>query len=159
MRLGFAIEEKTRQQYENVRLEKLEERIPARRLLAELRRIADDPNPGDILHAFEEEKLAGSVLARAGRRQAEPPRLCQAAQDPGRLIPPGVRFPVENFGLFMSVLTEKLTPKEKAALIKTLGMRPSDVEAWQKLDARSKKLERDLKIGQAHASLESLPSA
>ena len=56
-----------------------------------------------------------------------------------------MRFPVENFGLFLNVLTEKLTPKEKAALVKALGMPKADVDAWQKLDARSKKLERDLK--------------
>ncbi|HVX66404.1 MAG TPA: hypothetical protein VHA11_07375 [Bryobacteraceae bacterium] len=144
VRLGFEIEEKTRQQYENVRLEKLEERVPARRLLAELRRIADAPNPGDILHAFEEEKLAALFSpALAGAKLNLPgfAKLHKAKQ----LIPPGLHFQAANFGLFMSVLGEHLTPKEKAALIKNLGMRPPDVEAWQKLDARSKKLERDLK--------------
>jgi tRNA nucleotidyltransferase (CCA-adding enzyme) len=144
VRLGFTIEEKTRQQYENVRAEHLEEKIPPRRLLEELRRIADDPNPADILRALEEEKLlhlfspalAGPKLNLAGLA-----RLHKAKQ----LLPAGVRFPLDNFGLFMNVLTEKLTPKEKAGLIKALGMRPAEVDEWQKLEARSKKLERELK--------------
>jgi tRNA nucleotidyltransferase (CCA-adding enzyme) len=144
VRLGFTIEEKTRQQYENVRLEKLEEKIPPARLLDELHRIADDPNPGDILHALEEEKLAylfSPALAGSKLNLAGLARLHKVKQ----LIPAGVRFPLDNFGLFMNVLAEKLTPKEKSAMIKALGMRSADVDAWQKLDARSKKLERDLK--------------
>ncbi|HEX8984037.1 MAG TPA: hypothetical protein VF767_01345, partial [Bryobacteraceae bacterium] len=144
VRLGFAIEEKTQQQYENVRLEELEKRIPARRLLAELRRVAEDPNAGDILHAFEEQKLLGLFSPALAGAKLNLPGFAKLHKS-RQIIPPGVRFPVENFGLFMSVLTEKLTPKEKAALIKTLGMRPPDLEAWQKLDARSRKLERDLK--------------
>lgn len=143
-RLGFTIEEKTRQQYENVRAEKLEEKIPARRLLAEFRQIAEDPNPAEILKAFEEEKLLplfSPALAGAKLNLPGLAKLHKAKQ----LIPPGVRFPVDNFALFMNVLAEKLTPKEKAALVKTLGMRAGDVEGWQKLDSRSKKLERDLK--------------
>ncbi len=144
VRLGFTIEEKTAQQYENVRLEKLEERIGPRSLMVELRRIADDPNPGDILQVFEQEKLlglfspafSGTKLNLAGFGKLQKVR---------QIVPPGVRFPVDHFALGMSVLTEKLTPREKAALIKTVGMKKSDVDAWQKLDARSKKLERDLK--------------
>jgi tRNA nucleotidyltransferase/poly(A) polymerase len=144
VRLGFTIEEKTRQQYENVRLEKLEERIPARRLLAELHRVADDPNPGDILRVFEEEKLAAlfsPVLAGAKLNLPGFAKLHKTRQ----LIPPGLHFQAENFGLFLSVLGEHLTPKEKAALIKSLGLRAADVDAWQKLETHSKKLERDLK--------------
>jgi hypothetical protein len=41
----------------------------------------------------------------------------------------------------MYVLTEKLTAKEKAALVNSLGMAKDDVNQWQKLEARSKKLE------------------
>ncbi len=143
VRLGFTIEERTRQQYENVRAEKLEEKIPPARLLEELRRIAEDPNPGDILHALEEEKLlhlfspalAGPKLNLAGFA-----KLHKAKQ----LIPAGIRFPLHNFGLFMSVLTEKLTPREKSALVHAVGMRQPEIDAWQKLEARSKKLEKDL---------------
>ncbi len=144
IRLGFTIEEKTRQQYENVRLEKLEEKIAARRLLEELRQIAEALNAGDILHGMEEEKLLGLFSPALAGAKLNLPGFAKL-QKVKQIVPSGVRFPVENFGLFLCVLGEKLTPKEKSTLIKTLGMHKEDVNAWQKLDTRSKKLERDLK--------------
>jgi tRNA nucleotidyltransferase/poly(A) polymerase len=144
VRLGFSIDERTAQQYENVRLEQLENLVPPHRLLEELRHIGDDANPGDVLRAFEEAKLLPLFSpALAGPKLNLPGfvKLHKIRQS----IPVGVRFPVENFGLFLNVLTEKLTPKEKAALVKAVAMPKADVDAWQKLDARSKKLERDLK--------------
>ena len=55
----------------------------------------------------------------------------------------GLQF--DNFGLFLYILTEKFTPAERASLVKTLGMEKGDVEKWQKIETRSKKLEKDLK--------------
>lgn len=144
VRLGFTIDERTAQQYENARLEQLENRVPPRRLLEELRRIADDPNPGEVLRVFDEEKLlplfspalAGPKLNLAGFAKLHKVR---------QLVPVGVRFPVDNFGLFLNVLTEKLTPKERTALTAAVAIPKADLDAWHKLDARSKKLERDLK--------------
>ncbi|HXN46499.1 MAG TPA: hypothetical protein VN893_07645, partial [Bryobacteraceae bacterium] len=136
VRLGFTVDERTAQQYENVRLEELEKLVPPHRLLEELRHIADDANPGEVLRAFEEAKLLplfSPALAGAKLNLAGFAKLHKIRQS----IPVGVRFPVENFGLFLNVLTEKLTPKEKAALVKALGMGKADVDAWQKLDARS----------------------
>jgi tRNA nucleotidyltransferase/poly(A) polymerase len=143
VRLGFMIAERTAQQYENVRLEQVENLIPPARLLEELRHIADDANPGEVLRVFEEEKLLplfSPVLAGPKLNLAGFAKLHKIRQ----LVPVGIRFPVDNFGLFLNVLTEKLTPKEKAALVAAVGMPKADVDAWQKLDARGKKLERDL---------------
>ncbi len=144
VRLGFTIEEKTRMQYENVRAEELETRIPPRRLFEELRHIADDPAAAEILRALEEEKLlhlfspalAGPKLNLAGLA-----KLQRAKQ----LIPFGVRFPIENLGIFLYFLTEKLSAREKLALVQNTGMQKSDVDLWQKLEARAKKLEKELK--------------
>jgi tRNA nucleotidyltransferase/poly(A) polymerase len=149
VRMGFTVEERTQSQYESVRGERLEERIPPRRLFEELRHIADEPNAAEILKALEEEKLlalfspalAGPKLNLAGLA-----RLQKAKQQ----IPAGVRFPVENLGLFLTVLTEKLTPKEKAALMKDTGMHKSEIELWQKLESRSRKLEKELKSPKLH---------
>ena len=144
VRLGFTIDERTAGQYENVRLEELEKLIPARKLMEELRRIADDANPGEVLRAFEEEKLLPLFSpALAGTKLNLPgfAKLHKIRQS----IPVGVRFPVANLGLFLNVLTEKLTPREKAGLISAVAMPRADVNAWQKLEARSKKLEREMK--------------
>jgi tRNA nucleotidyltransferase (CCA-adding enzyme) len=144
VRLGFMIEERTQMQYENVRLEQLEERIPARRLFEELHRIADDPAAPEILQALEQEKLLSlfSPALAGGKLNLGGLAKFQKAK---QLIPPGVRFPLDNLGLFLYLLAEKLTPKEKAALVKATAMHKSEVELWQKLDARAKKLERELK--------------
>jgi len=144
VRLGFTIEEKTRMQYENVRAEELENRIPAVRLFEELKHVADDPAAPEILHALEEEKLLHLFSpALAG------PRLNLAGlaklQKTKQLIPFGVRFPLENLGIFLYVLTEKLTPREKAALIQNTAMPKAGVALWQKLEAHSRKLEKELK--------------
>jgi tRNA nucleotidyltransferase (CCA-adding enzyme) len=144
VRLGFTIEEKTRMQYENVRAEELENRISAKRLFEELRHIADDPAAAEILHALEQERLlhlfspalAGPKLNLTGLS-----KLQKAKQ----LIPFGVRFPIENLGIFLYFLTEKLTPREKASLAENTGMQKADVDLWQKLEARSRKLEKELK--------------
>ncbi|HWR54527.1 MAG TPA: hypothetical protein VN428_25690 [Bryobacteraceae bacterium] len=144
VRLAFAIEERTASQYANVRAEKLEEKIPPRRLFEELRQIADEPNPTDVLHALEQENLLGvfSAALTGGKLNTAGLARLQKAQ---QAVPAGVKFPVQNFGLFLSFLTEKFTPKDKAALVKTTAMRKAEVEAWQKLDTHAKKLERDLK--------------
>lgn len=143
VRLGFTVAERTAQQYANVRAEQLENLIPAHRLLEELHHFASDPNPAEVLRVLGEEKLlhlfspalAGPKLNLAGLVKLHKSR---------QLVPFGIPFPLENFGLFMYLLTEKLTPKEKSALIQATEMPGSDVALWQKLETRTKKLEREL---------------
>jgi tRNA nucleotidyltransferase/poly(A) polymerase len=143
VRLGFTVEERTAQQYANVRAEQLENRIPAHRLLEELHHFAGDSNPAEVLRVLEEEKLLhlfSPALAAPKLNLAGLAKLHKSRQ----LIPFGIPFPLENFGLFLHFLTEKLTPKEKAGLIQATGMQSSEVALWEKLESRSKKLERAL---------------
>ena len=46
--------------------------------------------------------------------------------------------------MFFHFLAEKLTPKERSALVSSLGMDKVAVDAWQKLEGKAKKLEKDL---------------
>jgi tRNA nucleotidyltransferase (CCA-adding enzyme) len=143
VRLGFIVQERTQSQYENVRAEQLEKKIPARRLFEELQSMADEPKAGEILENLAKESLLGlfsPALTGPKLNLAGLARLQKAHQ----LIPAGVRLPVEGLGLFLSVLTEKLTPKEKAALVQATAMKKDEVDLWQKLDARAKKLEKEL---------------
>jgi tRNA nucleotidyltransferase/poly(A) polymerase len=144
VRLGFTIAERTQSQYENVRVEKLEEKIPPRALFNELREIANDPNAPDILRALEEAKLLHLFSPALPEGKLNLPglgKLHKARQ----LAPPGIRFPQENLGIFLHFLTEKLTPRERTALVAATGMRKAEVDLWQKLDMRAKKLEKELK--------------
>ncbi len=48
-------------------------------------------------------------------------------------------------GLFLYFLLEKLSVKERSDFIKRAGLSRKEVEQWQKLEAKSKKLEKDIK--------------
>lgn len=143
-RFGFTVEEKTQLQYQRVREAGLENRISPRKLFDELHQIADDPNPAEVIRALAQENLlrlfspalAGPKLNLAGLGRLQKSR---------HLIPFGIEFPLDNLGLFLYFLAEKLTPKEKAGLIKATAMRKSEINLWQKLPPRAKPLERELK--------------
>ncbi|MFX0145871.1 MAG: hypothetical protein ACFE9C_17530, partial [Candidatus Hodarchaeota archaeon] len=144
VRFGFTVEERTQQQYENARLDELERRIPPRRLFEELQEIARENNPGEVLRLLEQEKLlalfspalVGSKLNLAGFA-----KLHRAKQ----MIPFGIDIRLNDLGLFLYLLTEKLKPKERASLIKNTAMHKAEFVAWQKLESKAKKTERELK--------------
>jgi len=144
VRLGFTIEERTKMQYDNAREAQLETRIAPQDLLEELRHIANEPNCADIIRVLEEEKLlhlfspdlAGAKLNHAGLQKLQKAR---------QLVPFGIDIHLQSMGLFLYFLTEKLPAKDRAAFIKSMGLNRREVEQWQKLEAKSKKLEKDLK--------------
>jgi hypothetical protein len=61
------------------------------------------------------------------------------------VLPDDARWRAARFGTFLYCLTEKLTPKDRQALIKATDMPKSDVDQWQKIEARAKKLEAALR--------------
>ena len=60
-------------------------------------------------------------------------------------MPDDPRTRAARFGPFFWVLTEKLAPKEKQALIKGAELTKADTDAWQKLEPGVKKLETALR--------------
>lgn len=56
----------------------------------------------------------------------------------------------EGWLAFLSVLLEKLTPKERAAALAALALPAPEVKAFQKLEASAKKLESTLKSPKIH---------
>ena len=144
VRLGFNIDERTKMQYDNAREAQLETRIPAQDLLDELRHIANEPNCGDVIQLLEDEKLLqlyspalmGGKATHAGLQKLQKAR---------QIVPFGVDIHLESIGVFLYFLTEKLSAKDKAALVKGVGLTRKEVDQWQKLDAKAKKLEKDLK--------------
>jgi tRNA nucleotidyltransferase/poly(A) polymerase len=144
VKLGFTIGERTRMQYDNAREAQLETRISPQGLMDELRHIANEPRCAEVIQLLDQEKvlhLYSPALTGAKVNLAGLQKLQKAVQ----MVPFGAEMKIENLGLFLCVLTEKLTAKEKSALIKSTGMGRSDAGKWQNLDARSKKLERELK--------------
>jgi tRNA nucleotidyltransferase/poly(A) polymerase len=145
-RLGFAVAERTIQQYKNAREANLETKIPAEALEQELWQIAQDPLAGDILKALEEEqllRLISPALAGAKLNLAGFQKLQKARQ----MLPFGVNTRVDWNALFLFLLFEKLTPKERAQLVSTVGLKKVNLEPASKLESRAKKLEKDLTAG------------
>jgi tRNA nucleotidyltransferase (CCA-adding enzyme) len=142
VRLGYAIDERTRMQYDNAREAEMLSRITPEALGSELRHMANEPLAGDLMKALEEEKLIQLYSpALAG------PKLnlvaFQKLQKARQVAP--VDFRMDSLPLFLHVLFEKLTAKEQSALIQAAALDKAEVSAAQKLDAAAKKLERELK--------------
>jgi tRNA nucleotidyltransferase/poly(A) polymerase len=143
VRLGFQIAERTQSQYANAREAGVEKYITPAALLDELRNVSAEPNPGEVLHAWDTEGLlavispliTGPKLNTAGFA-----KLHKAKQ----LLPFGTEIEIDDTALFFYLLTEKLTPKERTSFVSALSMDKGTVDAWQKLETRSKKLEKDL---------------
>jgi tRNA nucleotidyltransferase (CCA-adding enzyme) len=142
-RLNFTANERTMNQYANVREAKLETKIAAAALEAELRQIALDPHSGEILKALEGEDLlyvispalTGPKLNLSGFA-----RLQKAMSS----LPSGLGLPIDHYSLFLSLLLEKLTPRERTQIISTLDIGKSVVDAALKLESRAGKFEREL---------------
>jgi len=144
VRLGFNIDERTKMQYDNSREAQLETRIPQPDLVTELRHIANEPLCADVVRVLMEEKLLelySPVLSEGKLNLAGLQKLQKARQ----LVPFGTDLHTENIGLFLYFLAEGLAIKDRAALAKSSGLSRKELEQWQKLEAKAKKLERDLK--------------
>jgi len=144
VRLGFTVEERTSMQVANAREAEVEKFITGKAFGEELKRIAAEDQAPEILKALDEAGLLAVVApAIAG------PKLNIAALDrfdkAVRLVPDDFRWRAARWGAFVAVLTEKLSPKDRTALFKGAELSKADVDAWQKLDARAKKLESALK--------------
>jgi tRNA nucleotidyltransferase (CCA-adding enzyme) len=144
IRMGFTLSEKTQSQYLNVREAKLEQKIPADALGRELRHLANEANSADIVRLLDDEKLlplfcsalAGDKVNHAGLQKLQKARLN---------VPLELEFPVDNLSLLLTVMTEKLTKNERAALAKACALTDAEVAAWKKLEDGAKKLEKELK--------------
>jgi tRNA nucleotidyltransferase (CCA-adding enzyme) len=144
VRLGFTVEERTQMQVANAREAEVEKLIPGRALSEELKRISGEDSPSEILKLLDEARLlalfspalTGPKINLAGIAKLE---------KMSRLLADDLRTRAARFGPFLYALTEKLTPKEKQALIKAAEMPKADVDLWQKLEARAKKLETALR--------------
>ena len=144
VRLGFTVEERTQMQVANAREAEVEKRITGKALGAELKRIAVEDNPGEILNALQEAGLLALFSPALATGKLNSQGLAKFEKIWG-LLPDDVRWRSARLGPVMYAITEKLAAKEEQALIKLGELAKADVDRWQKLEARSKKLENALK--------------
>jgi tRNA nucleotidyltransferase/poly(A) polymerase len=144
VRLGFTVEERTALQYANARETGVQKSIPPRALFEELRQIAEEPSPGEVLKALD----ADGLLAVFSPALAGPKLNLQAIarlEKASRVFPEQEGIRVDHLGPFLHALTDKLSPKERAELIRNTEMSKTESDQWQKLEPRAKKLEQALK--------------
>src|SRR6202011_3746582 len=135
--------ERTMNQYQNVREAKLETKIPIAAIKHELLQIAADPLAGDTLKTLEDEKLIELIsptLSGAKLNLAGFQKLQKARQS----LPFGVSIATDSAPLFLFSLPEKLTPKERAQLVKSVDLAKEEIDRAHKLDAVATKLGPDL---------------
>ena len=143
------MDERTVSQYRNAREAKLETKVPASALEHELRQIGLDVLAGDILKALEEENLltpispalSGQKLNLAGFQ-----KLQKARQS----LPSGTDFPLHSYALFLFLLLEKLTAKERSQLVNSLGIPKPELEAAMRLESKAAKVEKELVAAKLH---------
>lgn len=144
VRLGFNVSERTRMQFDNARESALVQSIPPRVRYEELKRIVEEPNPSEIVSMLDQEGLLllfSPGLAGAKLNPAALARLEKAM----RLMPPGREGRLNSLAVFLYILAEKLSSKEKAALARGMEMTKAEVDVWQKLDVRARKLDQALR--------------
>ena len=144
VRMNFPLSERTRGQYANVKESGQHLKISNEILGPELLRMAGEGNPAELLRILDEEKilpLFSPALTGAKVNLAGMQKLMKARTH----IPFEIGFEANQPSLFLYLLMQKLTPKEKTALIKNMGIDKATVNSWQQLEAKSKKLEKELK--------------
>jgi len=144
VRLGFTVEERTQMQVSNAREAEVEKLISSRVLGEELKRIAVEDNPAEILKALQDAGLL-SLFSEALTGPKNNSVGIAKLEKMSRLLNDDPRTRAARLGPFLYALTEKLNPKEKLALIKATELSKADVDLWQKLEPRAKKLESALK--------------
>jgi tRNA nucleotidyltransferase (CCA-adding enzyme) len=144
VRLSFTVEERTRMQFENACAAQVQNLLPPRALLEELRHIAAEPSPAEVMQALDRGGLAAlfspaftvsGMNLQALARLEKASKLVESAQVPA--APP--------LAPFLLALTAKLTSKEKSGLFKTLELPKAEIDQMRLLEPRSRKLEQTLK--------------
>jgi tRNA nucleotidyltransferase (CCA-adding enzyme) len=144
VRLSFTVEERTRMQFENARTADVENIVPPRTLLEELRHIAGEPSPAEVMQALDQDGLLASfspALTASKLNLQALARLEKAAKlvESANIVAP------PQFGAFLIAITSKLTPKETAGLFKAVEMPKAEIDQMRHLEPRARKLELALK--------------
>lgn len=144
VRFDFTLDERTQNQYQNVRQEGLEKYIPPRTLFRELRAICLEQNPLAVLEELSRENLLSQFSPGLAGEKLNVAAF-QRLQRVQSLIPFGASFSADYYALSMVLLTQTLSSKERAALLANTKMEKQEMAPWQKLETRAKKLEAVIK--------------
>ena len=141
-RLHFTLEQKTAAQYQAARADRLHQEASGEGLQHELRRIAREKNPVEILRALEKEKLLPAIHPRLQGGKLNLHGIAQAAKATQLLTLSGLHG--TSFELFLRLLTGKLGARDQAQLFKRIELKRPEISALNKLENDAKRLAKDL---------------
>ena len=144
VRLTFTVEERTRMQYDNARAAHVENMIPPRALLEELKHMAAEPSPAEVLQALDRDGLLALFSPALAGSKLNLPALARL-EKATRLVESANLAVAPQLEAFLLALTAKLTPKEKSALFKAVEMPAAEIDQMRDLGPRARKLEQALK--------------
>lgn len=141
-RLKFTWETKTAAQFQNAKESGVLEKVSREGLTQELRRIAREREPQEILKALEKENLLGVISPRLQGARLDLAVLARATKTSQALAAAGL--PVRSFPLFLHLLTRKLPSEDRTRVLRKLELGKPEGEAVRKIEEQRKKLEKDI---------------
>ncbi len=145
-RLKYSMAEKTKTQFASAREAEVEEYIPPRVRLHELRQISAEPESAEVVKALN---AAGFLKVFEPHLGKKLDLALLAKLDKARKLieESGVR--PDSFAPFLYCLTKKLNAAERKNLRTRTGMRAAEASAWMDLETRAKSLQKALASKQA----------
>lgn len=141
-RLRFAFDPKTATQFENAREEGLPEKAAGEALALELRQLARERNPVEVLRALEKGKLLRTLSPRLHGPAVDWQGIARASKAAQTLAQAGLRAP--SFPLFLCLLLHKLPARDQSQLAKRLRLKQSEWKLPQKQEGEVKRLAKEL---------------
>jgi tRNA nucleotidyltransferase/poly(A) polymerase len=143
VRMAYTVEERTLMQVANAREAEVEKHITARALGDEFRRIGTEDSPTEIFKGLQEAGLL-ALFSPALAAKMNVPGLARYEKALA-VVPDDAQWRAARFPAFIHCVIEKLSPKDRLALIKATEMQKSEFDHSQKVETRAKKLEAALR--------------
>ena len=141
-RLRFSLEPKTAAQFQNAKDSGAPEKASGKAVAHELRRIARERNPVELLKAFEKESLLPALSPRLQGPRLNLQEIARAAKLSHSLLQAGL--PPPSFPFFFYLLTRKLPAHDQTQLAKRLKLRKAETDLWQHMGKNAKRLAKQL---------------
>jgi tRNA nucleotidyltransferase (CCA-adding enzyme) len=140
--LGFEISTRAQSQLENALMEGYQAGAPSSALASEIRALALSPNAVPGLESYDKLGLLKVISGAMTGAKLNAPGLAKFEKVLNGVLPPGTQG---GWLAFLTILMEKLTPKERGEVMKAFDLPKAEAEGLKKLEAGAKKLEAALK--------------
>lgn len=141
-RLGFSWDPKTAAQFQSAREEGIAEETSGDALTHELRQLARERDPVQVLKALEKEKLLRALSPRLQKSAIDWQGLARASKASLTLAHCGSRAP--SFSLFLHLLIRKLPSRDQQQLAQRLRLAAAEWNLAQKQVAEAKRLAKEV---------------